>query len=70
MNEDFTRQIMRPRPRTPRTNEASNPYAHWKQTPVCGSFARQLELENRELRWLLKNPTRKQRMRRHRLSKI
>jgi hypothetical protein len=52
--------------KTPRTDEASSPYARWTQPPVCGSFARQLELETIELRWLLKNPSRKQRLHRYR----
>lgn len=30
---------------TPRTDEAGLIYAKWKEPPVCGSFARQLERE-------------------------
>lgn len=55
--------------KTPICDKASGIYAKWIQTPICGSVCRQLELENRELRFLIKNPNRKRRLKRHRRNK-
>lgn len=34
---------------TPITDKAQEPHAQWKETPVCGSVCRELELQNQNL---------------------